>query len=111
MLWPNFAPALTHCIANFYLIPIGMLVGAQIDLQDFFSNIAVVTAGNTLGGIMVAFAYSCIYVRSAPGVDKYTKQNQPDFLVSNPMCFAVGCGIGVVSAAVLAYELGGFWIT
>ncbi len=54
-----------HCIANFYLIPIGMLSGAQINLQDFVSNIAIVTAGNTLGGAFVAAAYYNVYLSAA----------------------------------------------
>ncbi len=46
-----------HCIANFYLLPIGMLSGAQVTAGDFLANIVPVTLGNTLGGVLVAAAY------------------------------------------------------
>jgi formate transporter len=46
-----------HCIANFYLLPVGMLSGAQVGIVDFVGNIVAVSLGNTLGGVIVAFAY------------------------------------------------------
>jgi hypothetical protein len=39
-----------HCVANFYLLTIGLLSGAQITAAGYASNIAFVTAGNTLCG-------------------------------------------------------------
>jgi len=46
-----------HCVANLYLLPIGMLSGAQIGIDDVVGNIVPVTIGNMLGGVLVAVAY------------------------------------------------------
>jgi formate transporter len=54
-----------HCIANFYLLPIGMLSGAQVSVLDVIANLSVVTLGNTLGGIAVAGAYYLVYLDDA----------------------------------------------
>ena len=51
-----------HCVANFYLLAIGMLSGAQVTVVDFLGNIASVTAGNTLGGILIAALLYLIYL-------------------------------------------------
>ena len=51
-----------HCIANFYLLPVAMLIGAHISFSDFLGNILPVTLGNTLGGALVATAYYLIYL-------------------------------------------------
>jgi formate/nitrite transporter len=51
-----------HCIANFYLLPVGMLSGAEIGIADFLANIVPVTIGNTLGGVLVAAAYHLVYL-------------------------------------------------
>jgi len=51
-----------HCIANCYLIPIGMLNGARVSFADFAGNIAAVTMGNALGGVIVAAAYHQIFL-------------------------------------------------
>ena len=58
-----------HCIANFYLLTIGMLSGAQVSFIDLIANLVAVTLGNTLGGIAVAGAYYLVYLarRSAAG--------------------------------------------
>lgn len=39
-----------HFIANFYLIPIGILMGAEGGLSGFKQNIIPVTVGNIIGG-------------------------------------------------------------
>jgi formate/nitrite transporter len=54
-----------HCIANFYLLPIGMLAGANVGLFDLASNIFPVTAGNTVGGVSIALAYWLIHFRDS----------------------------------------------
>jgi formate/nitrite transporter len=51
-----------HCIANFYLLTIGMLSGAGVTLASFVANIAAVTLGNTLGGIAIAAILFLIYL-------------------------------------------------
>jgi formate/nitrite transporter len=43
-----------HSIANLYLIPVGMMVGASGTTLDLVRNITAVTAGNLVGGAIVA---------------------------------------------------------
>jgi formate transporter len=66
-----------HCIANFYLLPIGMLSGAKVSFADFFANIWVVTLGNTLGGVIVALAYYLVYLAEAQPQDRAGAQTRP----------------------------------
>jgi formate/nitrite transporter len=54
-----------HCIANMYLLPIGMLSGADVSLADLLVNLVPVTIGNTLGGVAVGYAYHLIYASKA----------------------------------------------
>jgi formate/nitrite transporter len=42
-----------HSIANLYLIPVGLLVGASGTLDDLANNILWVTGGNLIGGAVV----------------------------------------------------------
>jgi len=51
-----------HCVANLYLLPIGMLSGAQIGVGDVVGNIVPVTIGNMLGGVLVAVTYYFVYL-------------------------------------------------
>ena len=60
-----------HCIANFYLLPIGMLSGAQVTVADFLANIVPVTLGNTLGGVLVAAAYYLVYLGHTQSQDRH----------------------------------------
>jgi len=60
------ALGLEHCIANFYLLPVGMLSGAAITAYDAAANIIAVTLGNTLGGIVVAIVYYLVYLEESP---------------------------------------------
>jgi formate/nitrite transporter FocA (FNT family) len=55
-----------HSGANMYLIPIGMLHGANdIGLAGLVHNLVPVTAGNIVGGaVFVALVYWLIYVRT-----------------------------------------------
>jgi formate/nitrite transporter FocA (FNT family) len=46
-----------HCIANLYLIPVGVLSGAHVTGPQFVGNIVAVTLGNTVGGAALASAY------------------------------------------------------
>jgi formate transporter len=54
-----------HSVANMYLIPVGMLSGAEgVGLQDLFANLAPVTMGNIVGGsLFVALVYWVVYIR------------------------------------------------
>jgi formate transporter len=65
-----------HCIANFYLMPVGMLSGAHVTAGDFLANIIPVTLGNTLGGTLVAGAYYLVYLGSAQPQDRHPA-NEP----------------------------------
>lgn len=51
-----------HSIANFYLIPVGLLMGAEGGLGGFVQNMIPVTLGNIIGGGgAVALVYWVIY--------------------------------------------------
>lgn len=56
-----------HCIANMYLIPLGMLLApaeAPIGIGGFVANLVPVTLGNLVGGAgMVGLVYYLIYGR------------------------------------------------
>jgi len=69
-----------HCIANMFIIPLGMLAAADpavvilahatpemlatLSMSDFIHNIAAATLGNIFGGsVLVALMYYLIYLR------------------------------------------------
>lgn len=57
-----------HSVANMYLIPVGLLNSANVvwdqAVTGAIANLAVVTAGNILGGsVLVALVYWIIYLR------------------------------------------------
>jgi formate/nitrite transporter len=54
-----------HSVANMYLIPLAMLVGADgVTLEGFVGNLMPVTLGNIVGGgVFVALIYWLIYLR------------------------------------------------
>jgi formate transporter len=54
-----------HSVANMYLIPIAMLVGADgVTAAGFVGNLVPVTLGNVVGGgVLVALVYWLIYLR------------------------------------------------
>lgn len=57
------ALGLEHSVANMFLIPLGMLLGADVSVADFlFKNLLPVTLGNMVGGIVaVAGGYGAVY--------------------------------------------------
>ena len=61
------ALGLEHSIANMYLIPIGMLAGAEgISVFDVVANLVPVTLGNIVGGaVLVASVYWVVYLRNS----------------------------------------------
>jgi formate/nitrite transporter len=67
-----------HCIANLYLLPIGMLSDANVTLADFFGNIVPVTLGNTVGGVGVGAAYWFIYGSDRPLVGLHPQERCAD---------------------------------
>jgi formate/nitrite transporter len=61
------ALGLEHSIANMYLLPIGLLAGADGSLADIAANILISTAGNILGGGGgVALAYRFAFKPQLP---------------------------------------------
>jgi len=53
-----------HSVANMYLIPAGMLAGAEISLRALPANLVPVTLGNIVGGSGgVAVVYWVVYCR------------------------------------------------
>lgn len=55
-----------HSIANFYLIPLGIMLGAEGGVTGFLANMIPVTLGNIVGGAGgVAFVYWVIYRRES----------------------------------------------
>jgi formate/nitrite transporter len=48
-----------HCIANLYLLPAGMLAGAEGGLPALMGNLLPVTLGNLVGAALVAWLYDC----------------------------------------------------
>lgn len=67
ILWPItafVALGFEHSVANMYLIPVGMLAGAEIGVADFLESLIAVTLGNLLGGAGgVALTYWLAYGR------------------------------------------------
>lgn len=67
IVWPIstfVALGFEHSIANMYLIPQGMLAGADVEAIAFAQNLAFVTLGNIVGGAGgVALAYQLAYGR------------------------------------------------
>ncbi len=58
-----------HSVANMYVLPVGMALaaagGAPIAVADVAANLALVTAGNMLGGtVLVALVYWLVYLRA-----------------------------------------------
>ncbi len=51
-----------HCVANLYLLPIGMLSGANVTLAGVIGNLVPVTLGNVAGGAALAIAYWLVYL-------------------------------------------------
>ena len=57
---------LEHSVANMFFLPLGLLVGLPPDAAGTVGNLAMVTAGNLVGGsLFVGVVYRIIYRRSA----------------------------------------------
>jgi formate/nitrite transporter len=70
------AAGFEHSIANMYLMPLGMLLGAPIGALDVLHNLVPVVAGNLVGGsVFVALVYHVIYVR--PGRREASRAGNP----------------------------------
>ena len=54
-----------HSIANFYLLPVGLMAGAAGSIGAAVLNLLAVTLGNLAGGIIVALALWSAYLRDS----------------------------------------------
>ena len=52
-----------HSIANFYLVPAGLLAGAAGSFGAAVTNLVAVTVGNLVGGLVIALAFWMAYLR------------------------------------------------
>jgi formate/nitrite transporter len=60
------AAGFEHSVANMYLFPLAMLLGAPIGAREMAANLLPVIAGNIVGGsVLVALVYWLIYLRPA----------------------------------------------
>ncbi|MFN3614063.1 MAG: formate/nitrite transporter family protein [Rubrimonas sp.] len=57
-----------HCIANLYLLPAGMLAGAEGGLPAVMGNLIPVTLGNLVGAALVAWLYDGALRAEAPEI-------------------------------------------
>lgn len=58
------AAGFEHSIANMYLLPLAMLLGAPLAASDLLANLVPVIAGNLVGGsVLVAGVYWVVYLR------------------------------------------------
>jgi formate/nitrite transporter FocA (FNT family) len=77
-----------HSIANFYLLPAGLLAGAAGSLGAAVTNLVAVTFGNLIGGIGVALALWMAYLR---GTDSEPARATPwGPAVNNPITLRRG---------------------
>ncbi|MFG0247293.1 MAG: formate/nitrite transporter family protein [Phycisphaeraceae bacterium JB051] len=56
-----------HSVANMYLIPLGMMKGADVTVMDFIHNLIPVTIGNIIGGMLVGLPYWYIFLKKKQG--------------------------------------------
>jgi formate/nitrite transporter FocA (FNT family) len=54
-----------HSVANMYAIPVVLMAGLiETDWPSFLINLAMVSAGNIIGGgVLVALVYWAVYIR------------------------------------------------
>jgi formate/nitrite transporter FocA (FNT family) len=67
-LWPPIAAFVTigleHSVANFFFIPLGMALGANVSWTDFVvKNALPVTLGNFLAATLMALSYGTVFGR------------------------------------------------
>ncbi|EHR72810.1 formate/nitrite transporter family protein [Burkholderiales bacterium JOSHI_001] len=61
------AAGFEHSIANLYFFPLAWLLGAPLTLGGVATNLALVIAGNLVGGsVLVALVYWVVYLRDVP---------------------------------------------
>ena len=63
--WPTASFILlgfSHCVANMYLVPVGMMLGANISVGRMISSLLMATLGNVVGGgIFVGGVYWYVF--------------------------------------------------
>jgi len=82
ILWPItafVALGYEHSVANMYLIPVGLLNGAEGGVAGLLANLAPVTLGNVIGGAGgVALAYWAAYRRWAAPASGQASEDTAD---------------------------------
>ena len=72
------AAGFEHSIANMYLMPMAMLLGAPIRPLDMLLNLVPVITGNLIGGsVLVALVYHVIYLRPGSGLPATRAREAP----------------------------------
>lgn len=72
------AAGFEHSIANMYLMPLAMLLGAPLGAMDMVRNLVPVIAGNLVGGsVLVALVYYVIYVRPSAAAAPVVQRTEP----------------------------------
>lgn len=81
-VWSFVILGYQHCIANYYLVPIGMFYGTNFGVGKFiYQSVIPVTIGNIIGGcILSGFAFWFLYGRTSSGQDeeKELKKDTPN---------------------------------
>ncbi|KAL1847048.1 hypothetical protein Plec18170_008824 [Paecilomyces lecythidis] len=75
-IWSFVIMGYQHCIANYYLVPIGMFYGTNFGVGKFiYQSIIPVTIGNIIGGVVPAgLSFWFLYGRNSPvGLDEGKK--------------------------------------
>ena len=62
-IWVFVLTGFEHIVANMFVLPIAMLIGAPINIGQMLYNFIPVTIGNLLGGMIIAFAYFFLFER------------------------------------------------
>ncbi|KAK8210405.1 hypothetical protein M8818_003575 [Zalaria obscura] len=71
-IWAFVMMSYQHCIANFYMVPIGMFYGTNFGVGKFiYQSVIPVTIGNVIGGVIPAgLSFWFLYGKNSPiGLD------------------------------------------
>jgi formate/nitrite transporter FocA (FNT family) len=77
-IWPPIAAfvaiGLEHSVANMFLIPLGIALGADLTFSQFiFQNLIPVTLGNIVGGLVFMGTASSIFYGAMGGAKKMSE--------------------------------------
>ncbi len=69
------ASGFEHSVANMYLYPLALLLGAPLPVADIAGNLLCVIAGNVVGGaVLVAGIYWVVYLRTPGGPERVDRR-------------------------------------